>query len=151
MGQGVRGSRVPPRCKALLLCDQVLVEAGTGKISLIGIFDRVGVGGFPAAVGPFNAYVQMTDGVGRYEVFVEVHDLSGGLVLARAQAGNLEFKEPTDKVNFRIAMPRWQARHGGAYDFVVLADDQEVERQRFEVTTMPEPKEANGGSHTGRG
>jgi hypothetical protein len=151
MGQGVRESRIPPRCKAILLCDKILVEAGTGKISLVGIFDRVGVAGFPAAVGPFNAFLQMTDGVGRYEVFVEVHDLSDGLVLARTQSGMLEFKEPTDKINFQIAMPRWQARHGGAYDFVVLADDEVVERQRFEVLTMPKPKEANGGSHTGRG
>jgi hypothetical protein len=134
-----------------LLCDQIIVEASTGKISLVGIFDRVGVAAFPAAVGPFHAFVQMTDGIGSYEVFVEVHDLADGLVLARAQAGMLEFKEPTDKINFRILMPRWQARHGGPYDFVVLADDQAVERQRFEVLPMPTPKEANGGSHTGRG
>jgi hypothetical protein len=146
MGQGVRVSRVPPRCKALLLCDQVLVEAGTGKTSLVGIFDRVGVTAFPAAVGPFNAFVQLTDGVGRYQVFVEVHDLSDGLVLARAQAAEVEFREPTDRINCRIAMPRWQARHGGAYDFVVLAGEQEVERQRFEVSTTPKPKGANCGT-----
>ena len=33
----------PPRCNAILLCDQTIVEAVSGKISLIGIFEVFGL------------------------------------------------------------------------------------------------------------
>jgi hypothetical protein len=34
-----KGKKPPPKCKAILLCDHTIVEAVSGKVSIIGIFD----------------------------------------------------------------------------------------------------------------
>src|SRR5260370_37773990 len=55
---------VSPTPVGLILCDYVLVEQGTKKVSLIGSFREVGVEQFPAILPPFYAYAALTDGLG---------------------------------------------------------------------------------------
>jgi hypothetical protein len=121
----------PPKCKAILLCDHTIIEAGTGKVSVIGIFERFQLPAFPGHTAPFTAFLQMTDGVGRYDVTIEVHDLQNDMVLARVTGAAIEFADRRAKVNFMIAIPPLPLQHAGGYDFVVLAGGKEIDRQQF--------------------
>jgi len=123
----------PPRCKAILLCDQAIVEAVTGKVSLIGIFDRFAVRRFPGHIRQFTAFLQLTDGIGQYRITVEVHDLREDKILARAAIVNMTFADRSGKANLMIPVPPLLLKHPGGYDFVVLADDQEIDRQQFQA------------------
>jgi hypothetical protein len=134
----------PPKCKAILLCNQTIIEAGTGKVSLVGIFDHFTLPAFPGDTGPFAAYLQMTDGIGQYAITIEVHDLQSDAVIARATGPQLEFPERTAKANVMITVPSLPLRHPGNYDFVVLADGQEVDRQQFSARPV-----AGGQAHAG--
>jgi hypothetical protein len=127
----------PPRCKAILLCDLVIVDVATRKTSLIGIFDRFTAPQFPTAVGPFYAYVQMVEGIGRYEIVVEAHDLSDGRVIGRLPPMPLDFPNRMSKANLIIPAPPLPLPHPGFYDFVVFADGQEIDRQKFEAALLP--------------
>ena len=62
-----KGKIPPPACKALLLCDQTIIEAGSGKVSIIGAFTNFILPTFPGRTSPFTAFVQLADGIGRYE------------------------------------------------------------------------------------
>ncbi len=134
----------PPKCKAILLCDRTIVEAGTGKASLIGIFDKFFVAQFPGVTSPFMAYVQLVDGIGKYTLSVEVHDLREGTVLAKMPPVEIEFAERITKAVLMFAAPPLPLPHEGSYDFVVLADDQEIDRQKFEASS---PGGSKGGEN----
>jgi hypothetical protein len=127
----------PPKCKAILLCDHTIIEAGTGKISIIGIYDNWHATQFPCVTRPFTAFLQMTDGIGRYAISVEVHDLQAGQIIAQARIAEVIFPERVSKVNLMIPVPSLPLQHAGSYDFVVLADGQEIDRQQFQVVQVP--------------
>jgi hypothetical protein len=126
-----KGRKPPPRCKAILLCDQAIVEAMTGKVSLIGIFDRFTLRKFPGHIRQFTAFLQLTDGVGSYNITIEVHDLREDQILARAAIVQMTFQDRSGKANLMIPVPPLLLKHPGGYDFVVLADEQEIDRQQF--------------------
>lgn len=137
------GEKPPPRCKAILLCNDTIIEAGTGNVSLIGTFDGFVQRAFPSHTKPFTVFVQLTDGIGRYEVVIEVQDLRDNIVNARANAG-LEFPERLTKVNMMIPVPPLPLQHAGVYDFVVLANGQEIDRQQFRAVSLEDLRNASG-------
>jgi hypothetical protein len=128
-----KGKKPPPQCKAILLCDQTIVEAVTGKVSIIGIFDSWNFPQFPHPTRPFVAFLQLTNGIGKYGVSVDVHDLQGDQIIAQASVAEVIFPERQTKVNFMIPVPPLLLQHSGSYDFVVLADGQEIDRQQFQA------------------
>ncbi len=132
------GKKPPPKCKALLLCSQCIIEAVTGRISIVGIFDVFAVNDFPGAIGPFTAYVQLVDGIGNYDVTVAVHDLQQDEVIAKTAPTRIVFPERLTRFNLVIPVPPLQLPHSGRYDFVVFADGEEVERQQFIAQSVPE-------------
>lgn len=127
------GSKPRPVCKAILLCDQVIQDALTGKPSLIGIIDDFYLAQVPGRTQPVTAYLQLTQGVGRYALTVEVHDLQADKVIARAQNAEVTFEDRLEKHDIVIPVPPLPVEHAGLYDFVVLADGKEVDRQQFRV------------------
>ena len=126
-----------PQCKALLLCDQTIVEAVTGKISIIGVIDRFVLREMPARLRQFQAFMQITDAVGRYDLVVEIQDLQVDEVIARAPGSGIQVPDQLAKVNIIIPVPPILLTHAGAYDFVVFANGHEIERQKFLVIEVP--------------
>ena len=133
---GPRGVIPPPRCKAILLCDQVLVDALTGHYSAIGIFDVFRLPVFPGPTRPFAVYVQLTSGIGSYAITLEIHDLSDNNLLARASGPVINFPERSAKAHVIILSPPVGLPSPGPYDFVVLANGQEIDRQQFLATSI---------------
>jgi hypothetical protein len=129
-------TKPPPVCKAILLFDQVIIDAISERISLIGIFDVLGFSSFPHETQPFAAYVELVDGIGKYALTIEVNDLQAGTILARQPAIELEFPERVNKAVLLINCARLHLPQEGAYDFVVFADNQEIDRQKFVARTV---------------
>jgi hypothetical protein len=125
-------TKPPPKCKAILLCDQVLIDARTGKISIIGVFEEFVIRRRPGAIAPCNAFLQLTDGIGKYGITVEAHDLREDKIVARTEVTEIEFQERASIQNLIIKLPIL-IEHDGSYDFVVFADGQEIDRQRFKA------------------
>jgi hypothetical protein len=126
-----KGKVPPPACKALLLCDHTIIEAGSGKVSIIGSFTNFILPSFPGRTLPFTAFVQLADGIGRYEIQVEIHDLRDDMVLARSPKMMIEFAERLTKINICLPVPPLPLAHAGKYDVVFLAKGQEIDRQQF--------------------
>jgi hypothetical protein len=120
-----------PKCKAILLCDTVIVDSRSGKVSIIGILDGFNVIQFPGRIAPFHVFLQLTDGIGKYRVSVEIHDLRDDKIVVRAPLVEIDFRARPGKGNLIIPIPPLPLQHEGGYDFVVLADGQEIDRQQF--------------------
>jgi Family of unknown function (DUF6941) len=134
-------SPILPRCKALLLCDQVLVEEVTGRMSLIGIMDYVQIDEFPAEFPRCQVFLQITNGLGVYNVTIEIHDLSDNSVIYRLGDVPVEMPDRLARVSMIIRVPRVEIPHPGEFDVVVLANEEEIERQSLELTDNDESGE----------
>ena len=55
-----------PTVTAMLVCDQIVVEQGTNKKSLIGVFEVINALGFPTFVPRLSVYVRLVDASGKY-------------------------------------------------------------------------------------
>jgi hypothetical protein len=132
----------PPVCKAILLCDAVLADPFTGKGSVVGIFERFNVLSFPGHTTTFFVYVQMTNGIGRYHITVEIRD-DDDQIIARAGVAEMEFEDRAKKGILLIPVPPVPLLRAGAYDFIVFADGQEIDRQQFVAIQIPETPHAS--------
>src|SRR5262249_38161551 len=106
-------------------------DAATGKVSIIGLFDRFVQRTFPSVARPFTAFLQMTDGIGEYAVTVEIHDLQKGVVLARVTGLRVQFPERASKINLMIAVVSLPQAPEGSYAFVGLTGEQDIRPQQF--------------------
>jgi hypothetical protein len=116
----------------------VIQDALQGKSSLIGIVADFYLAQVPGRTQPVTAYLQLTQGVGRYALTVEVHDLQADRVIARAQNADVMFDDRLEKHDIVIPVPSLPMEHAGLYDFVVLANGEEVDRQQFRVVVPEE-------------
>ena len=123
-----------PRCTAAVFAEQITFDQQTGFTSLLNVFSRMKVPGEPGQSGPFGLHVQLTDGLGDYEIAAELHDLDGEGPLARV-AFPVRLSDRLEKaaVNFPftpVTYPRF-----GRYDLVVTANGAPV----MELTIDVEP------------
>lgn len=121
----------PPLCKSIILADNAIIEQGTGKVSIYGIFSGFFLPDFPGFTREAAAYLELVDGIGRYEVTVEIHDLQEDKVVAKASGLAVEFSERLQRRGLIIKIPPIRLEHSGKYDVVVLADAREIESQQF--------------------
>src|SRR5690242_19399403 len=56
-----------PSVIAMLVCDQIIVEQGSGKKSLIGIFENIMTVAFPSVLARVSIYARLMDAVGHYD------------------------------------------------------------------------------------
>lgn len=52
---------IPPKSKTILICDQVIVERDTNKVSVIGSFNSVFVPRTAPEIRPLRVFLQMTN------------------------------------------------------------------------------------------
>jgi len=102
-------------------------------VSIIGVFSRFTVASLPTRLKPFCAFLQLAEGIGRYEIVVEIHDLQTDQVLARGVGSGIEFPERLTRLNITIPIRSLPVSHAGVYDLVVFANGQEIDRQQFKV------------------
>jgi hypothetical protein len=135
-GSSRRVAVPPPKCKAMLLCDRIIVEAGTAKVSIIGTFDSFNLACFPGYTVPFTIYVVLIEGVigHDYEISVDFYDLDENSLLSHSIGSKALWTERLSRISLAMPVAPILMEHPGGYDLVVLADDQEIDRQRLVVT-----------------
>jgi len=144
-GRKPKQGRPPPKCKAILLCDSVIIDAMTGKVSLVGIFETFNLLSLPGRTVPAQIFLQLTDAQGKYALKIEVHDLQEDAIMARGGGIEIEFQNKLQKTNAWFPMPALPIKHEGTYDLVVFSGNLEIDRQQFQVKLLipPKPESAN--------
>ncbi len=119
----------------MLICRSTIVEAITGNHSLICTFNTFHIKNLPAKIGGFTIFIQLTDGIGKHDFILEVHDLRESTIIGRAGAFSLTWPERLLTMNLSIVVGGLPIEHEGFYDLVLIADGQEIARQKFEART----------------
>jgi hypothetical protein len=128
-------SDVPiPSVVAMLVCDQVITEFGTGKKSLIGIFENINSSIFPTQV-KMGFYARLVDAEGDYDVLIRLVNLKDESRVAdiKAEAKGLKRDAAAELVlNVAgIVLPE-----PGKYEFQLFANDAFLHRVTMNAVLM---------------
>src|ERR1035438_8666640 len=123
-----------PSVVAMLICDQVIVEQGTGKKSLIGVFEHIGAFSFPTQTR-LAIYVKLVDASGHYDLLIRVVNLKDETKVAelKAEAPNLQ---PISAAEFAINIAGIVLPEAGKYEFQLYANDIYLHRVTMNATLM---------------
>lgn len=134
MAKKKRGTLPAPLCKVILPCVQVIHDHFTNLYSIIGIFNDYIVYQFPAEIGPYSLFLQLTNGHGHYEIAVEIQDLQSGKVIAKERISDVELDDTLNTATLILTIPKFQVTGPGRYDVLVLAGHQEIGKQTITIT-----------------
>jgi hypothetical protein len=133
-----------PSVVAMLTCEKIIEEAGTGKKSLISIFTGVHhAGGFPFSLS-MALYVRLTDGEGQYVFRVDILHLQSDKKIGSATLS--PGIEPMDRLavmEVSIHIPRIDFPEPGKYEFQFYANDVFLGHASVEVTGGGEKSDAS--------
>ena len=129
----VKKPEIPPQCKAILLCDSSILDFHTRKISLIGLFSRFYVPGFPGKTTQFRVYLQLVNGDGSYDIRVELVQMSSNNVIAQSQPIKIVFPNKLETVSVVLNIPELTLEESGKYEVNVFSNDIIVDRQTFDA------------------
>ena len=121
-----------PIMVGMSLCDHVIVEERTKKVSLIGAFTGLGVAEFPAHVPPFSVFAVLTDGVGTatMELLVTHMDTNEEVYSHHA---TLTFPDKVADVLYHLRLRRFVFPASGTYQFTLLLDGDWMAQRRLRV------------------
>ena len=126
-----KGEKPPPGCKAILLCERIVVDADTRRISVVGLINSCVVAAFPGHTVRMRVFLQLVDGIGDYRITVEVHDLAEDRVVYRARGPKISFPDRLARGQFHFSIPSLPILHPGKYEVIVLGNGKEIDRQQF--------------------
>jgi hypothetical protein len=110
-------SQAKPVLIAALVCDVAAKDPTSGKISLIGIFDKVHVRSFPAK-RPVSLYAKLTEAEGHYQFVAKYVYSNTGEMLAEAK-GEFTAREKLGTVELQLQYPPLPLPGEGRYDFQI--------------------------------
>lgn len=126
-----------PEAKAALICDHAIREEGTGKVSLIGIFENIRAPSFPMTHPSLSVYVQATDGQGRYVLLFELVRLDDLVVIGR-RAATVEMRDRLAPTEIVFNLQFLQFERPGRYEFRLSANGRYLTNKAFRVLTLEE-------------
>ena len=125
--------QIKPILKAMLLCDQTLVEEGTHKRTLIGLFDRIKGSAFPTTHASMSVYVQFREIEGTFSFALELYDLTEGKIMNRSVIKDfvVQNKSRDCELVFNLLSVRFE--HPGEYEFRIYINDYVFGQRSFHV------------------
>lgn len=132
----------PVICPAIIFCDTIVKEEGTGKFSMVGSFEFFHAPQFPLFIPMgFCVFVlldNLTPGLKLLKVTVRIEDANSGHTVASA-VGTVNMPQGYDpsgvlNVPFRLAPISFPS--AGNYQAVVLIDNEIIGKRRLPVKVL---------------
>ena len=124
---------IKPILKAMLLCDQTIVEEGTHKRTLIGLFDRIKSSNFPSTHPSMSVYVQFREIEGVFDFILELVDLADNRSLNRAVIKEFRVQDKSRDCELVFNLMSVKFEHPGDYEFRIYVNDCVFGQKSFKV------------------
>jgi hypothetical protein len=138
-----------PIATAVLFADRILIEAGTNKKTLVGIYSSICARRLPVR-RKLNAYVELVDAYGQYEIGFELVHLESETVAAHGVLPGVQAPDrllPVEMVlRFGTSFDLY-----GAYEFRLRLGSNVFASRTIRVSEAPTPRPANKGPENERG
>ena len=116
----------------MLLCDLTLREHGTGKMSLIGIFENISAARFPVVHRALTVYAKLADAEGDYAIRLELLRLDDSHMVAQGTL-RAAFADRMTPGELTVNLENLGFERPGRYEFRLYADDRFVASKSFTV------------------
>jgi hypothetical protein len=131
-----------PSVQAILLCEKIIDEAGTGKKSLIAIFTGINTSIVPAQMS-MGIYSRLTDGEGVYNFKIDLVHLPTDKKVASAILPPLEVKDRLQPMEVVIQIPHVIFSEFGRYEFQLFSDEVFLGHTSLDVTQIGDQPNAS--------
>ncbi len=113
-------SSVKPILLAFVLCDQIIREMGTNKLSLIGTFNGIFANNFPCTHPALSVYIAITEGRGKVPCKLRMTSLSNDQIIFELP-GQIDFVGPTHVGELVFQLQQIRFEEPGVYAVEFLA------------------------------
>jgi len=130
--------RPKPDVLALLVCDQIITDRLTGKVSLIGMFSKVHGRRFPAAHPSMSVFVALTDGHGKTELTIRIVDANESRPAIVEGKGFVDFKDPRAIAHLALQFNGLRFPESGEYRVQLWSEQELLREARLELIFVPD-------------
>ncbi len=124
-----------PVARGLFLCDLVIQDGRSKKLTLVNIFERVRVDEFPSVPKPFAVYAWLTDGFGEVALRIEVES-PDGTDIVYSQDAVARFTSRLGTLHFQFKVAHCSFPSAGMHSVVLYANGAPIAQARFEVVLL---------------
>ncbi len=117
----------------MLLCDQTIVEEGTHKRTLIGLFDRIQSSQYPTVHPAMSVYVQFREIEGIFEFTLELFDLAAGKAMNKALIKDFRVQDKSRDCELVFNLLSVRFDRPGDYEFRIFVNDNIFGQKHFKV------------------
>ena len=125
--------QIKPILKAMLLCDNTIVEEGTHKRTLIGLFDRIKAPQLPNVHPSMSVYVQFREIEGVFDFVLELVDLTDSKSMNRAVIKDFRVQDKSRDCELVFNLMSVKFDHPGDYEFRIYVNDYIFGQKSFKV------------------
>ena len=140
--QGKSISKAKPILQAVVLADDVYIDAATNKKIIAGTFNRLWAKEFPTQFGRCTkAFLVLTNCHGSQKLQIRYVDLRDGSVLLESPEVELTINDPLATNEVVMEVPPFPMPHEGKYDFEVYCNGAPIGSICLSVGKTGTPKE----------
>lgn len=127
-----------PTLLAIVVCDETIRDATTGKHTLVGLFSRLGAAKFPCVHPKMHVFVSLTSGHGRAqgELRLVRKDTEAAVLSLR---GEIQFPDPLAVVEMDFGILNATFPEPATYSFDFYCNGALVGSRPFTVTKQAAP------------
>lgn len=122
-----------PIVMSINVCDEIIRDEISKKISLIGLFSQIQAATFPMHHPSLHVYVSLTDGHGEYRGELRFVREADNSVIA-SMKGKVPFHNPLQTVELNFAINNLKFEGPGKYRVEFFCDDEPVGSRQFIVS-----------------
>jgi hypothetical protein len=120
-----------------MVCDQILVEPGTNKFTLVGLFSAIWSQEFPCIHGRIAIFLALTDGYGSNRIVMKIVDSATEEATVWQGEFNAQFKDPREVVETYCIAGNLSFPRPGEYRLRAESDDGILMERRIMVIKVP--------------
>lgn len=122
-----------PILLSINICDHIIRDENTKKISLIGIFNAISAKNFPTTHALMHIYASLTDGYSDYKTSVNIIDETENKIIANITGPDIVFKDPLSIVELNMQIRNLVFPKEGNYKVHFLCNNESIGGIKFLV------------------
>jgi hypothetical protein len=127
-----------PSVLSINVCDSIIRDEITKKVSLVGLFNTIRVNSFPYSHPSLHVYIALTNGHGKYQTDIRFLNLSDNKTIV-GMKGHLDFQNPLQVVELNVCWQKLLFNKAGEFVVQVLCDGAPIGERKF-IVIGPEHK-----------
>lgn len=135
-----------PKINAMLICERVIRETGSGLMSLIGIFEDINARQFPVVIPRLFVYAKMTEAQGEYRFRLELVRRNDFKVIGETTLDPVGTDDPMAHNEVVFELLNVPIEQPGYYDFRLFANGTEMflDSKSLQANQVQSQEEAGG-------